>query len=456
MVRLSHVWPDTAEITDGVLHVAGISVEELARRYGTPLYVLDEETFRGACRAYRAALSAAYPGTCDIYYSGKSLLNLTVAKLVASEGCNLDVVSASEILLAGMAGLSPSRLHLHGNGKPTAELDLAIERGIGAIVVDNLDELSAVAARSAALGKDANVMLRLSPGIAVATHPHIATGLATSKFGIPYDRLGAAIATLKASPHLRLKGIHLHLGSQIAEIEPYRAAIEFLLDARERLAAELGGPCEEISPGGGLAVAYRDGDPAPDIAAFVGLLADTTRSSCLRRGIALPRLALEPGRSVSARCIVALYSVVGAKAVEPQPDFDVEGYVHVDGGMGDNLRPALYGARYEVLAANRANAPRLRTVHVAGRYCESSDILVRGAKLPATEPGDILALPACGAYTLAMASNYNMTPRPALVIVKDGRHALVQRRETFEDLVRRDTGIAGLGESHADNGGADA
>jgi diaminopimelate decarboxylase len=444
MEQLSHIWPRSAALHGDVLHLAGLPVDELVRIYGTPLYVLDEDTFRAGCRAYRDALSAAYPASSAVYYSGKSLLNLTVAKLVADEGCHLDVVSATEIHLARAAGIPASRLHLHGNGKPPAELDLAIEQGVGAIVVDNLSELAAVAAKARSQGIPVGVVLRLSPGIAVATHPHISTGLATSKFGIPYETLSEAIVELRSTPELQLKGVHLHLGSQISELEPYRAAIEFLLDARERLASELGVLCEEICPGGGFAAAYRDGDEEPDITTFVKLLAESTVASCARRAVPLPMLVVEPGRSISARSVVAVYSVVGEKEISEGRAFEAEGYVHVDGGMGDNLRPALYGARYEVLAAGKATQPRNRTMHVAGRYCESSDILVRSAKLPPLRGGDLLAMPACGAYTLSMASNYNMTPRPALVMVRDGAHALVQRREGFEDLIRRDTGIAGI------------
>jgi diaminopimelate decarboxylase len=443
-VRLSHIWPRTAELRGDVLHVAGVSVADLARTYGTPLYVLDEDTFRMACRQYRSTLASAYPGQSAVYYSGKSLLNLTVAKLAADEGCHLDVVSAAEIHLAGLAGIPASRLHLHGNGKPPQELDFAIEHGIGAIVVDNLSELATIGAKAAARGRPVGVVLRLAPGIAASTHPHISTGLSTSKFGLSYDRLDDAIATFRDVPELVLRGVHVHLGSQISDVEPYAAAIEFLLDARQLLETALGVACDEISPGGGLAAAYRDEDSEPDIAAFVTFLAQSTVASCARRGMSLPRLVLEPGRSISARSAIAVYSVTGEKRVPAGVDFDAEGYIHIDGGMGDNIRPALYGARYEVIAAQKATQPRTRTVHIAGRYCESSDILVHGAKLPPLEPSDLIAMPGCGAYTLSMASNYNMTSRPALVMVKDGAHALVQRRETFDDLLRRDTGIGSV------------
>jgi diaminopimelate decarboxylase len=357
---------------------------------------------------------------------------------------------------------------LHGNAKPRAELEQALAAGVGKIVVDTLDELELLASLTA----DRNshnpstqpqaVMLRLAPDIAVDTHAHIETGRATSKFGLPLEALDAAAARLAAAPGLRLAGLHAHLGSQIFDTAPITQAITVLLDCVARLRDRHQISVDQISPGGGLGTPYIAEQAVPDVDAYVAAIGQTLRAESAARGLPLPKLVLEPGRSIVARAGVALYQIVATKQLPPSDHPQASNhkpqvsnqmlasyrpsamrYLHIDGGMADNIRPALYGARYTALLANRAVAEANELVHVAGRYCESSDVLLRDIRLPRAEPGDLLAVAMAGAYTLSMASNYNLVPRPALVLVGDGGARVIQRRESYADLVVRDAGLDG-------------
>jgi diaminopimelate decarboxylase len=272
------------------------------------------------------------------------------------------------------------------------------------------------------------------------THPHIQTGLSTAKFGLIMDHLPRAAKLLQGNNLVKLVGLHFHLGSQIFDLSSFPEAVDILLDARDIMANELGYIPEELSPGGGLAIPYTTSDPSTSIDEFVRVIAEATISGCAKRGVPLPHLVVEPGRSISGRAMIAAYKVISRKdmAGVNTPGSATE-YLHVDGGMADNLRPALYGARYEASVVTRMNADRTERVHISGRYCESSDILIRDIAFPPTQPGDYLAVPNCGAYTLAMASNYNMTCRPAVVSVREGTATVIQRREAFSDLIARDT-----------------
>jgi diaminopimelate decarboxylase len=468
IVPHASIWPDGARFdTRGHLTIGGCDTVALAQEHGTPLYLLDELTFCNNCRAYRDALARHYPGGVA-HYASKALLNTAVAQLVAQEQLGLDVVSGGELYVALRAGLPASRIHLHGNAKPRAELEQALAAGIGKIVVDTLDELELLAR----LTQDRNprnrhsppqaIMLRLAPDIAVDTHAHIETGRATSKFGLPLEALDAAAAQLAAAPGLRLAGLHTHLGSQIFDYTPIIQAIGVLLDCAARLRDQYQLYVGEISPGGGLGVPYIAEQAAPDVDAYVSAIGQTVRVESAARGLPPPKLVLEPGRSIAARAGVALYEIVATKqlpAIDHQPpttghqsiarrDSEVElsvgsrrspamRYLHIDGGMADNIRPALYGARYTALLANRTAADA-EVVHVAGRYCESGDVLLRDIRLPRAELGDLLAIASAGAYTLSMASNYNLVPRPPLLLVGDGHARVIQRRESYADLAARD------------------
>jgi diaminopimelate decarboxylase len=477
-----HLWPITATLgADGHLIVGGCDTLALARDYGTPLYLLDEATFRANCRAYRVALARHYPGPSSVQYAGKALLNTAVARLVMQEGLGLDAVSGGEVYVALRAGIPPERIHLHGNGKTRAELQQALDSGIGTIMVDNLDELALLARLTAGRASPQAIAFRLTPEIAAETHAHIQTGHAASKFGLPLAALDTAAGLALAAPGLRLHGLHAHLGSQLFAPEVYVQAINVLLDCAARLRARYGLAIDTISPGGGLGVPYVPEQAAPDLDAYAAAVGRALAEGAAARGLPPPRLVVEPGRSIVARAGVALYEVVGrkrvaftvprteggAKAIHGEPWTGNDGrrteecgrisahethtaepgtqnratiYVHIDGGMGDNIRPALYGARYTALLANRAAEAPAETVHISGRYCESGDVLIHDIALPAAVPGDVLAVAAAGAYTLSMASNYNLAPRPALLLVGEGRARLIQRRETYEDLVARDGG----------------
>lgn len=440
-----YLWPDTTQINAaGHLEIGGCDITELAAQYGTPLYLLDEATLRGMMRSYRNAFAAAYPATSRVHYASKALLNLALAQIVAQEGLGLDVVSGSELLVARRAGLPMEQVHLHGNAKTRAELERALEWGVGAVVVDNLDELDQLAVLSSGRDQPQGVLLRVAPDIAAHTHAHIATGGADSKFGLPRAALDTAAERVLAAPGLRLLGLHAHIGSQLFEVAPFSATLRVLLAMAARLRDRFGITVDEISPGGGLGVPYTADTSPPDLAGYAATLANSTRALCDEHGLPLPRLTVEPGRSIVGRAGVALYRVVARKqrgAFSAMQDADSPLYLHIDGGMADNIRPALYGARYTALLANRAADPPSTQVHVAGRYCESGDVLLRDVPLAAAVPGDLLAVAVAGAYTLSMASNYNMALRPALLLLNNGSARLIQRRETEDDLLARDLGI---------------
>jgi diaminopimelate decarboxylase len=430
----AHLWPATASVDgQGHLHIGGCDCVTLVARYGTPLYLLDEATLRASCRAYRSAFQAAYPGASAVHYASKALLALALAQLVAQEGLGLDVVSGGELALARAASIPMEQVHLHGNAKTDAELDRALAWGVGHIVVDGLDELARLASRTQGLPRPQPLMLRLTPNIAVDTHAHIATGHAASKFGLPAEQLDAAAQLIAQAPGLRLAGLHAHLGSQLFDPTPYARAVEHLLDAAAQLRDRHGLAIDTLSPGGGLGIAYTPEQQPGDLAAYAQTIANAVVTGCESRRLPLPRLVLEPGRAIVGRAGVALYSVIGRKQAPGQPVF-----LHIDGGMGDNIRPALYGARYHGLLANRASEPARQRFTIAGRFCESGDLLIHDLLLPADPLGDLLAVAVAGAYTLSMASTYNLVPRPALVLVGEGTARLIQRREDDEDLLRRE------------------
>ncbi|MGQ9549925.1 MAG: diaminopimelate decarboxylase [Roseiflexus sp.] len=427
------LWPLTTSIDDrGRLIIGGCNVAMLAQQYGTPLYLFDEVTIRAMCRAYRTAFTAHYCGTTTVHYAGKALLNITIAQIIADEGLGLDVVSGGELHVALRSGFPPQRIHMHGNAKTRAELEQALAAGIGQIIVDNLDELDMLMHLTEYRSPPQPIALRIAPNIAADTHAHIQTGHATSKFGLPLDALDAAAEKLRTASGVHLIGLHAHLGSQLFDVAPYAAAIEVLLDSAVRLRNHYGVLIEEINVGGGIGVPYTTDQRLPDIDAWAILSGNTLGRGCERRRLPLIRLVIEPGRSVIARAGVALYTIVATKSL-PHIRF-----LHIDGGMGDNIRPALYGARYTAALAERMGDPVEECVTITGRYCESGDVLIHDLMLPRARVGEVLAVPVAGAYTLSMASTYNLAPRPAVVLVREGEARLIQRRETYDDLIARD------------------
>ncbi|MEA2646465.1 MAG: diaminopimelate decarboxylase [Chloroflexota bacterium] len=427
----STLFPDTYAVDDdGRMSIGGCILGALAAEYGTPLYVYDEATIRNRVAEYQEALRASYPGESLVLYAGKAFLSIQLARLVAETGAGLDLVSGGELHLARAAGFPMERVFFPGNNKSAEEVAMAADAGIGALVVDSELEMELLGRLPPATRVRST--LRVSPGIKPDTHSFIATGQLDSKFGFPVET-GQALRALRALldvPQAKVVGVHCHIGSQVFDLAAYPAAVERVLDFLVTARDELGFVATELSMGGGLGIAYTRADAPPSPTEFVHVVADAVNEGCSQRGLQLPRLLLEPGRSVVGPAAVAVYTVGAIKEIP-----GVRTYVAVDGGMGDNIRPKLYDAVYEAFKVNDANAEATETVTVAGRYCESTDILVKDARVPPLATGDLLAMPAAGAYSLAMASNYNYNLRPAVVMVRDGAARLIRRRETYDDLL---------------------
>ena len=368
-------------------------------------------------------------------YAAKAYLGRALAAIVAEEGMALDVVSGGEMAIAASVGFPPERIYFHGNNKLESELKEALAYGVGRVVIDNFHEMHLLNGLAQAASVRQPVLLRLSPGVDPHTHAHTTTGTLDSKFGIPLPtgQGEAAVRQALEMPGLEVKGLHAHLGSPVFEIEPYREAVEVMLGFAAEMAEKHGLKLEEFSPGGGFAVQYVEDKPPPSVADYAEAVTSALTEGCRKHGLPLPKLIVEPGRAVVARAAVALYTVGASKDVP-----GVRRFVSVDGGMADNIRPPLYGSQYSALVANKPLETRRETVTVAGRYCESGDILMRDAELAPLAAGDILAMATAGAYALPMASNYNASLRPAVVLVRDGEARLARRRETYADIMRAD------------------
>ncbi len=428
------VFPVTARVNGaGHLSLGGCDVVDLASQFGTPLYVFDENTLRLTCREFVGEFTVRYPDTKTLYAS-KAYINPALARLIHEEGLGFDVVSGGELAVVTASGIPGGDVYFHGNNKAPQELEMALDVGVGRIVIDNTYELGLLDQLARARGVSQDVLLRVSPGVDPHTHAHTTTGILDSKFGLAVDTGEAERAVLDAiaAPNLNVVGLHFHLGSPIFELEPYSIAIDAVLTFARRLAPK-GLELREFSPGGGFAIGYMRDRLPPAIGAYADVITSTLKQRTADLGIEDPTLVIEPGRSVVGRAGVALYTVGAIKDIP-----SVRKYVSLDGGMGDNIRPALYDSQYEAAAANRMLEPAAETVTLAGKYCESGDVLVRDVDLPRLSQGDLVAIPAAGAYAPAMASNYNLNPRPAVVLVKDGEARLIRRRETYQDLVLAD------------------
>lgn len=418
----------------GHLWDGGCDVVALAATFGTPLYIFNETVLRAHCRAWRAAF-AAYPAGASVAYAGKACLTQAVAAIVASEGLSLDVVSGGEIYTALAAGFPAARMTFHGNNKTPAEIAYALAAGVGRFAVDNFDELQCLAAAAGDRGRRQRVLLRVAPGIEAHTHEYIQTGSQDSKFGFDLESGQALEAARRcvASSALELVGLHAHVGSQLLDTRAIAPLAERLLGLMAAVDRELGLRLGELNLGGGAGIRYRDEGPPLTPGAVAAAMVGAVTGECRRRGLPLPVLAVEPGRSIVGEAGIALYRVGARKRVP-----GLVPYVAVDGGMGDNIRPALYGATYTVVTANRMHDPCSERVHVVGRYCESGDFLARDTPLPDLLPGDLLAFYAAGAYQYPMASTYNAVPRPCLLLVAEGRCAVMVARESYADLCTRD------------------
>lgn len=418
----------------GHLEIGGCDAVELARRFGTPLYVMDEAALRGRCRAYRQAFQARQPGALPTF-AGKAFLCTAMARIVAQEGLGLDVASGGELLTALRADFPAERILLHGNNKFVEELEMAMRAGVGRIVADSEGELDLLEQTAARLGVTQPIFLRITPGIKPQTHTYIQTGQIDSKFGLAIST-GQALAGVKkalAQPHLRLVGLHCHIGSSIYNIKPFAMAAQVMIEFMAAVREETGHTFEDLDIGGGIGVRYQPEDDPPSLQDYAGHVFDTLEEETGRLGVPLPRLLLEPGRDISGEAGTTLYTVGVIKEIP-----GVRTYVSVDGGMSDNPRPALYQARYEAIVANKPTAPRDHTVTVAGKHCEC-DTLITDLAVPADlAVGDILAVQTTGAYNFAMASNYNRFARPAVVLVNEGQADVIVERQTLDDVLAHD------------------
>lgn len=424
----------TAITAEDQLTLNGHTVVELTQQFGTPLYVYDVATIHRQIQSYRQGL-ARYAGSSRLTYASKAFLCTALVRLMTDAGVGLDAASAGEIFIARQGGADPAEMHLHGNNKSALDLSEALRAGVGRIVVDNEDELKLLTQMAADRGQPVKIWLRVTPNVAVETvHEYTVTGTADSKFGFPLAVVDRVVREL-LSPNspVELTGLHVHLGSHFHDAGPVAQALERLLDLAAGWRNEFGWSFSELCAGGGWGVRYHPDDPPMPVEPFVAGVAAAVEHGCHLRNLPLPQLILEPGRSLVAQAGVALYTVGGHKVIPGGRT-----YVSIDGGLADNPRPALYRASYTAVLANRAGEPETETVAIAGPYCETGDILIQVVDLPVARPGDILAVPVAGAYQLAMGSNYNAALKPAVVFCEGEEVRLVQRRETFEDLIRRD------------------
>lgn len=427
------VFPTTATVgDDGHLSVGGCDAIEIAERYGTPVIVFDRATFEKRARSYAAVL-----GSDQVFYAGKSFCCVAVCELLDGLGLSLDVCTGGELATALRAGFPPERIAFHGNNKSIAELEMAKEAGVGRIVVDSFEELD----RIAKVGITTRLLVRITPGVEAHTHEFVQTGQEDSKFGFGLAD-GIAFEAVKramAVPGCTLVGLHAHIGSQIFEMAAFDLAVRRLAAFANEVSKELGFVAEELNLGGGLGIAHTDDEITPDIDESVGRISAAVKREFQGLSLPMPRLYCEPGRSVVGPAAVTLYRVGTVKQIP-----GVRTYVSVDGGMSDNIRPALYDARYEAFVADRMDAKQGPRVTLSGKHCESGDVLIRDVHLPTDiSEGDLIVVPATGAYTYSMANNYNRVARPPVVMVHEGRSTVIVERETNDDLLKLDRRLDG-------------
>jgi len=421
----------------GRLEAGGVPVTELAREFGTPIYVLDEQDFRERARAFHDAFDGV-----DVYYAGKAFLCAAVVRWTHEEGLRLDVCTSGELAVALRAGMPTEHIGFHGNNKSTAELCRAVEVGVGRLIVDSFDEIDRLVELTAELGTRAHVMVRVTAGVEAHTHEYIATAHEDQKFGFSIAEGDAfdAVRRVLDAPGLELLGLHSHVGSQVFDTSGFEVAARRVLALRARVRDELGEVLPELGLGGGFGIAYTTKDTPSSPAELAGGLLGIVAHECKAMGIDVPRLSVEPGRAIAGPAMHTLYEVGTVKRV-PLDGGASRTYVAVDGGMSDNLRTALYDADYSCTLASRRSDATPVLARVVGKHCESGDILVKDEFLPGDiRPGDLLAVPGTGAYCRSLASNYNHVPRPGVVAVRDGAARLVVRPETEDDLLRLDVG----------------
>ena len=425
--------PLTGKISQqGHLEIGGCDMVSLAKKFGTPLYVIDEKDVRENCHAYKNLFKSKYPNS-DIVYASKALSAIGILKVIADEGLGVDVSSGGELYTAIKAGFSPKKIYFHGNNKSRHEIEEGLAASVGRFVVDNFDELKMLDEITVRTGKKTQVLIRVNPGIEAHTHEAIRTGQTDSKFGIPKTSVLEAIKMISAMRHVKYAGLHAHIGSQIFDAEGYLTEIDVLADLAKQSQEKLKIDTGEFNIGGGIGISYVDSDDPINIQDFASAITKKLKETITGLKLPIPKLVLEPGRSIVGRAGVTLYTVGHVKDIP-----GIRKYVIVDGGMSDNPRPMLYGAKYQFVPADNMNAKNAEKVTVAGRFCESGDVLAKDIELPKLEKGQLLAVLCTGAYNYSMSSNYNRVTRPAMIIVKDGKAKLIVKRETYEDITRND------------------
>ena len=429
-----YLHPITTKVNkENHLEIGGCDLINLANEYKTPLYIIDEATLRSICRDYIKAFEK-YENV-QFLYASKALCNMAVLNIVASENFGCDVVSAGELYTALKSGMAPDKILFNGNNKTFDELEYAVASNIGRFSVDNLTELSMLNKIAQKENKVANILLRINPKIECHTHEYIKTGQEDSKFGFNMNEIDKTIELIKSNfKNIDLKGLHAHIGSQIFETEVFKDEIEILISEYERIKNKYGIEFTDINLGGGFGVKYIESDEPLSIYDIGEIIVSTLKEKCEKHNVKNPKLYLEPGRSVICTSGITLYTIGNIKEIP-----DIRTYVAVDGGMSDNIRPALYGAKYEAVLANKMNSDEnIKTVRIVGKLCESGDILIDEIKLPNPQTGDILCVFNTGAYNYSMSSNYNRIKKPAMILVNNSQSDIIINRETFEDLVRND------------------
>ncbi len=419
----------------GHLTVGGMDAVELAEKYGTPLYLLDERTIRGHCRTFQQSIDDNYGGKGLAVYASKALNCKEMCRIIKEEGLGIDVVSGGELYTALSVDFPPEKIVFHGNNKTADEIKMALKSGVGRIVVDNLTELRTIEKMANELGKKPGVMIRIKPGIDAHTHNFIRTGQIDSKFGFALETGEAfeAVREVLEQKNVTLKGVHCHIGSQIFEIEPFKAAAEVMLGFIAKFKNELSYEIKELNLGGGFGIRYLKDDDAKLYKTFMEQVSVTVKETCAGLGLNIPFIMIEPGRSIVGPAGTTLYTVGAVKTIP-----GIRNYVSVDGGMTDNPRYILYQSEYSVAVANKINEPADYVATVAGRCCESGDLVQENTKIQTPEPGDILAVFCTGAYNYSMASNSNRVPKPPIVMISEGKSKVIVKRETYEDLVKND------------------
>lgn len=427
---------DCISVNDrGHLTIGGCDTVELARQYGTPAYVYDENEIRKNLREFKQSIDENYGGNGLVVYASKAFCCKEMCRICAQEGTGIDVVSGGELYTALSVGFPAENIVFHGNNKTFAELEAAVENNVGRIIVDNIYELNMLNRIAEKHGKVAGIMFRIKPGVDAHTHDFIKTGQIDSKFGFALET-GEAMEAVKATvgmANVKLRGLHCHIGSQIFDVDPFELAAEVMLNLYKQVKDEIGIEFEELNLGGGFGIKYLESDSPKPYGEYMKKVSRIVHEHSEKLGLKTPFIIIEPGRSIVGAAGITLYTVGAVKNIP-----DIRTYVSVDGGMSDNPRYALYRAEYEIVCANKANQERTQTVTVAGKCCESGDLIQEGTKLQQVEPGDILAVLSTGAYNYSMASNYNRIPRLPVIMAKDGESRIIVKRETYEQVAECD------------------